>query len=380
MLNQHESSGFCASTPEFGASARYNPNDSYSTIATRSLHRLCSAVGFSRADRAASVATLEQMLHPWGRRAVGTGPAGESDITDEHFPIEFSLALENGVPEVRVLLEAQPVLFNQRGLWRAAWQSCEQLEQQHGVSLARLRAIADLYEPTSAQCRYAMWHGVGFAPGRKPQFKVYVNPLAQGPERGAEVVSETLTRLGFGRALHGVLGEHRHGSEFRFLSLDLEADPTARLKVYRVHHDSTRAEIESWLRVVPGYDHAGLDRFWSTIAGSNTRFTGMPISTYVSLDSRSAMPTSGTIHFPVRSYASDDLEVQERLRAFLTPEEFQTYETALSAFATRPLDAGIGLHSYVSVRLHQGKRHVTFYLSPEVYEVAPARRMIKLAV
>lgn len=380
MLSHHDGSGFCASTGEFGRSARYNPNDSYSTIATRGLHRLCSAVGFGRADRASSVGVLDQMLQPWGTRAVGTSAAGDSDITDEHFPIEFSLALEQGVPEVRVLLEAQPVLFNQKGLWREAWKLCEQLERKHGVALARLRTIADLYEPTSPQCRYAMWHGVGFAPGRKPQFKVYVNPLAQGVEHGAEVVRETLVRLGFGRAMSSVLGEHRHGSEFRFLSLDLEADPTARLKVYRVHHDSTRAEIESWLRNIPGYDQSGLDRFWSTVAGPSSRFTGMPISTYVSLDSRSALPTSGTIHFPVRSYASDDLEVQERLRAFLTPQEYQTYETALAAFATRPLDAGVGLHSYVSVRLHRGKRHVTFYLSPEVYEVAPARRMVKVAV
>lgn len=362
---------------------RPNPNESYIAVALRGLRALCDAARFSPDVRAHMEVTLKDLILPWGRQAIGVGPAGQSDITDEHFPIEFSLALEGDEPEVRVLFEAQAPTFEPRALWQAGWELCEKLERDYGVSLARLRAVADLFEPSpnNPDCRFALWHAVSFSASGAVKFKVYVNPLARGKDQGPAVVRATLSRLGFTAALQDVFADCQGDCEFRFLSLDLSDSSDARVKIYRVHHDATRSEIESWLRVVPGYDQASNDQFWSTIAGPSSRFSGIPVSTYLSLDSRSARPSAGTIHFPVRSYASDDLEVQGRVRSFLTQNEYETYERALAAFATRPLDAGVGLHSYVSVRLHRGRRHVTFYLSPEAYEVAPPLHgAIKLAV
>jgi DMATS type aromatic prenyltransferase len=347
--------------------------ESYAQVMARGLRAMCDAAGFTHERREAAVALIRDLLEPWGQLPIGRGPTGASDITDEHFPIEFSLALEDGVPEVRVLFEAQPEVFRQTDLWLAAWDVCEKLEREHGVSLARLRQVADLYEPTSPTCRYALWHGVSFTAAGAPKFKVYLNPLAQGPRRGPAVICETLTRLGFTSALQDVFVDCEGGCEFRFISLDLGDCESARVKIYRVHHNATRPEIESWLRVIPGCSPDLVDQFWATIAGGGERFTGLPVSTYLSLDSRNSRPSTATIHFPVRSYATDDLEVHERLKAFLTGDDRAIYERVIAAIATRPLEAGLGLHSYVALRLHHGSRHVTVYLSPEAYRTDAPR-------
>lgn len=355
----------------------WKATDTYVGVATRLLRALCDAVGFSPTQRKTALAVCRELLTPWGETMIGSGPRGSSDITDEHFPIEFSLAIEDGVPEVRMLFEAQPATpISQASLWQEGWRLCERLEQSFaGVSIDRLRLVADLFEPTSPQCRYALWHAVSFSAEHAPKFKVYVNPLAQGADRGPAVVCEALTRLGFASALQDVFGNRDGRCEFRFFSLDLSKDPDARVKVYRVHHDATHDEIESWLRVVPGYSTDLVKQFWSTIAGPSSRFCRIPVSTYLSLNSRHERPTSATIHFPVRSYADNDLEVFQRLQEFMAPDEMELYSRALTCFTPRPLAAGIGLQSYVSVRLHDGPRHVTVYLSPEAYQVeAPRRR------
>jgi DMATS type aromatic prenyltransferase len=313
------------------------------------------------------------LMSPWAKRAIGTRPSGVSHITDEHFPIEFSLALEGGVPEVRVLFEAQSDLFRQSDLWRAGWEACEKLEQKYGVSLERLRQVADLFEPNSPSCSYAIWHGISFSPSGPPKFKVYLNPLAQGSDRGPAVIRESLARLGFASAMQDVFANSDDGCEFRFFSLDLSDGPDARVKVYRVHHNATRDEIVSWLRVVPGYSPTLVDQFWASIAGPQERFSSLPVSTYLSLNSRNPRPSSATIHFPVRDYADTDLEVYERVQSFLTHDELMLYESAMASFAKRSLADGIGMQSYVSVRLHSGPRHITVYLSPEAYRIGSPR-------
>lgn len=351
----------------------WSPFQSFGEVATRCLVSLCDAVGFSAGQREASIALILDLLSPWANRAIGVRPSGASHITDEHFPIEFSLALEDGVPEVRVLFEAQANVFRQSDLWRAGWATCEKLEQKYGVSLERLRQVADLFEPSSPTCKYAMWHGVSFSPSGPPKFKVYLNPLAQGPDRGPTVLRESLARLGFASAMQDVFADCSHRCEFRFFSLDLSDEPHARVKVYRVHHGATREEIESGLRVAAGYSHALVDQFWDAIAGPEQRYSRFPVSTYLSLDSRNPRPNAATIHFPVRDYATTDLEVYRRIRSFLTRDELVHYERAIAGFTNRPLAAGLGMQSYVSVRLHSGPRHITVYLSPEAYRIEPPR-------
>jgi DMATS type aromatic prenyltransferase len=362
------------------AGSSWTSIQSFGAVAAQCLASLCDAVGFSGHKREAAVALMLDLMSPWAKRAIGTRPSGLSNITDEHFPIEFSLALEDGVPEVRVLFEAQADVFRQSDLWQAGWAACEKLEQKYGVSLERLRQVADLFEPSSPSCNYAIWHGISFSPSGPPKFKVYLNPLAQGPDRGPAVIRESLARLGFASAMQDVFANSDDGCEFRFFSLDLSDGPDARVKVYRVHHNATRDEIESWLRVVPGYSRTLVDQFWASIAGPRERFSRLPVSTYLSLNSRNPRPSAATIHFPVRNYADTDLEIYERVQSFLTHDELMLYEGAMASFAKRPLAAGVGMQSYVSVRLHSGPRHITVYLSPEAYRIEPPRDQAQAAM
>ena len=58
--------------------------------------------------------------------------------------------------------------------------------------------------------------------------------------------------MGFTAAIQDVFADCAEG-ELRFFSLDLSSSAEARAKVYRVHYNSTRSEIESWLRCVPSF-------------------------------------------------------------------------------------------------------------------------------
>lgn len=220
--------------------------------------------------------------------------------------------------------------------------------------------------------RYALWHCVGFSRSGPPKFKVYLNPLAQGPDKAPAVVREALIRLGFSNALQHVFSDVAAG-ELRFFSLDLSSLEDARVKVYRVLYNSTPDEVSAWLRCVPSYDDEQVSRFWQTISGGMTHFTRLPISTYLSLDSRSPQPSSATIHFPVRSYARDDLEVHNRIADFMGARDMRLYDNVLDHFASRPLSSGLGLQAYVAMRIHAGAPHTTVYLSPEAYHIDPPR-------
>jgi DMATS type aromatic prenyltransferase len=359
-----------------GTTPFWSPNDTYHDVMSRCLSSLCDGVGFAAAQRDAAVALIHTLLASWTGRAIGREPEGESDITDEHFPLEFSVAFEDGVPEVRVLFEAQADEFVQSKLWKAGWDVGETLAQGNNVSLDRLHAVADLFEPTDPDCRYAMWHCVCFSPAGPPKFKVYLNPLAQGAEQAPAIIREALTRLGFSTAIQDVFGNSAAG-ELRFFSLDLSSLNDARVKIYRVHHNATRDEISDWLRCVPSYDERFVQRFWDQVSGPSERFSQLPVSTYVSLNSQSDRPNTATIHFPVRSYADDDLEVYGRMRNFLEGSDLELYERALASFVNRPLSAGVGLQSYVAVRLHPGAQRTTLYLSPEAYDIPASRRGVR---
>src|SRR5262249_51718370 len=77
-----------------------------------------------------------------------------------------------------------------------------------------------------------------------------------------------------------------------------------------------------------------------------------------------------TLHFPIRCYAGDDQQVVDRLGSLLGEGAGSTLAAAISTYAGRPLAAGRGLVTYLSVRrsAEEGLR-VVAYLSPEAYRV-----------
>jgi DMATS type aromatic prenyltransferase len=332
--------------------------------------RVCSAVGFGAEALAESVDVLEELLAPWGYEPIGERPVAPSDIGDDHSPVELSLVLTGVAPEVRVLFEARNGDSSPAGRWGAGEAVNEVIARRFGKSFARLHRIQDLFVPTAATSRYSMWHALCLHPDRPPEFKLYLNPQAHGPGDAPSVVREALVRLGYSRAAIGVTKCARQDDEIKFFSLDIDDSAAARVKVYKLHFEATRGDIERELASARDHVPGALESFWRAVAGSDGPFRGLPISTYLALTTEQDQPTTGAVHFPVRDYWESDRVIHDRVAELLDDVDRDFYQRGMRAFAGRRLEDGIGMQSYVSLRHHRGHRRVTVYLALEAYEVA----------
>jgi DMATS type aromatic prenyltransferase len=345
-------------------------NASFLELTAERLARLCVAVGFQATAIAEAVSVLEDLFGTWGNDSIGARPAIVSDVADDYSPIELSLALTGAAPEVRVLFEARGDEPTLGGRWAAGEDVNRRIARRFGRSFERLRLVQDLFVPTTTRARYAMWHGVSFHPSRAPEFKLYLNPQAQGRDQAPRVVREAVARLGFPRAVEHVATCRRTADEIKFFSLDIDDSRHARVKVYKVHHDASRADIERELGAARDHVPGAIATFWGAVAPGDGPFRGLPISTYLALTSDDERPTTGAVHLPVRDYWADDRVVRDRVAPLLEGLDRDLYLRGLQAFAARPLEGGVGMQSYVSLRQHRGHRRVTVYLAIEAYDVA----------
>jgi hypothetical protein len=109
--------------------------------------------------------------------------------------------------------------------------------------------------------------------------------------------------------------------------------------------------------------------FCRAIGGSDGPYDQRPVQTCLTFADKSPTPVAGTVYFPVRAYAESDLAARDRILAYLDDEHASLYARILAGFAERPLEDGVGMQTYVSLRQYAGPRRVTVYLSPEVYAV-----------
>lgn len=341
------------------------------------LSRLCANLGFDVRDEQRMVEILARMGTTWGGATAARTPRWPSDICDDGSPFELSVAIDGGVPELRILAEVQAPSPNVFSNWRAAVAFTEELESTAGISLARFRAVEELFAPTLATRRFSLWHAVCFRPGEPPDFKLYLNPAASGPGLARGIVEQALSRLGFPEAA-AQLPKSTTSDRIIYFSLDLaarggvsghSAPGKARVKVYTAHHDTTPAHVEAALRVAAGAVPGQVSAFCEAMGGSPGPFHRRPVQTCLSFTTGSAAPTSGTVYFPVRAYADTDLEVRNRVLAYLPPEPAAIYRRALEAHAERRLDEGVGMQTYLSLRQGPGPQRITVYLSPELYSI-----------
>lgn len=359
------------------SNARAPSEYTFLDVALARFDALCAAVSIPVSARARSSRVIQEMLTPWGELPIGSTPPTSSNITDDHGPIEFSLALNGEEPEVRLLFEVLGQSDSMIDHWEQACLLNERLGRRGDVALERLACVQELFAPRAKDARFAMWHSVCVAANGKLRFKVYLNPQVQGRGRASFVVAEAVRRLGFSRACaQRVACLRRPDDELRFFSLDLDPSPDARVKIYKVHHGAARCDIESELGAAQHASPEAISEFWQAFAPGSGVCRGLPVSTYLSLTSDSEQPTTATMHFPVRGYAETDQQIYERVCGLLRGSACGAYQRAMAAFATRPLDAGLGMQSYVSVRQHAGPQRLTVYLSPELYRVEPARKAV----
>jgi hypothetical protein len=330
------------------------------------LAALCDALGM-RAELADAVQIFDLFGESWAHRTRSC-PHPLSDITDDGSPFEFSVALEDGRPELRLLAEAQSDSGRPRPNWAEAWRLTERLGRIYGVSLDRARQIADLFEPSADDCVFGLWHAACLRPGHAPTLKLYLNPRARGEALVDATMDEAFARLGQSDSC-AWLREYAmlRGAKDRFayLSIDLGDHAEVRTKVYVAHHDATVNDVERVMAAVPGHVPGDATTFCNAMARGP--FHQRPLLTCMAFVNGKREPSTGTLHVPVRCYAENDQVVLDRVRNYLSVTEATLHAQAVHGMASRPLTAHAGLQTYTSFRRVEGRKRLTVYLSPEVY-------------
>jgi hypothetical protein len=338
----------------------------FRAVAHTKLAALCNALGMS-----AQLSDAKQIFDLFGESWANRTPTcwhPASDITDDSSPFEFSVALEDGQPELRLLAEVQSPLATPMSNWAAAWQLTEQLGRIYGVSLARARAIADLFEPSAEHCVFGLWHAACIRLGCAPTLKLYLNPRARGEALVDASMEEAFARLGQPDS-YAWLREHAllRGAKDRFayLSIDLGDHADVRTKVYIAHHDAVASDVERVMAAVPSHVPGDAAMFCDAMAQGP--FYRRPLLTCMAFVAGKPEPSTVTLHVPIRCYAANDQVVVERLRQILSETEADLHARAVRSMASRPLGAHAGLQTYTSFRRVEGRKRLTVYLSPEIY-------------
>jgi hypothetical protein len=341
------------------------------------LRALCLGAGLAD-DLDVVTRTFAGLLAPWAETRVGRA-AWPSDVSDDHTPVEFSVAITDGAAEVRALFEPhaeEPTLSARRAAGRALH---ERLQRDHGADLTRFRALEDLFLPEDLHGPFAVWSSVVFARGEAPTFKAYFNPQARGREHAPRLVEEALCRLGLPRAMSLLRSTSlRRGpalDELKYFALDLASTPAARVKVYVRHHEATPRELEDVSRAARGWVPGEALEFAREMCGGDRPLVARAAATCSAFTSESDdhRPAATTLYVPVCAYAHDDADARDRLRAYMARRGIDPtpYERVLRAFANRPLEDGVGMQSWVSLRTVRGRARLAVYLATEANRVYP---------
>jgi DMATS type aromatic prenyltransferase len=342
------------------------------------LAALCRAVGFSSADTDKVQKYFNFMTASWNQRLIGDASPWKSDISDDHTPFELSLALEADRPEIRFLIEAQNNPTTLQTSWDDGLALNERLNQEFGVPLGRFNQVKDLFSPNNPEMRFSLWHAFCLKPDRHAEIKVYLNPLAQGPERANAVVEEALARLGFAHAwkfLSQIVMRRGPQDQILYFSLDLSGQEVSRVKIYVAHRDAKPEDIEFAMSQAREYEPGEARGFCASIQGEQDRMSA-PRSTltcWAFTSDDDEKPYSATLHCPIRCYADNDRDALRRIRTVLDPKSHAVLDRAVWALANRKLEAGVGLIQWASMRREGGKMRATFYLATEAYGVVAPR-------
>jgi DMATS type aromatic prenyltransferase len=340
---------------------------------------LCAVTGI---DPVPSTALLADLLGSAGAAPLSGGPASACDIADDHTPVEFSIAFNQGDrPALRILAEAQPARPGGAAGFGAAMEFLLRQTGRPGFVLSRLPVVRSIFATDAPPGGFAMWHSLVFRAGREPEFKIYLNPEIHGVDRSAEVVAEAVDRLGLSAAwqavrTHGLrAGELGRADRLAFFALDLHDGPRARIKVYVAHQDAETADIVRAAQVADGVDAAQAADFCAVAGGRPGRFAGRPLLSSFTLTPGHDRPVGYSVYVPIRSYVDDDAEARQRTITLLDRHGFTgaDLDPAIAAVARRPLDQGVGLLAHTSLRLGRPQPGLTVYLSAEAYRVSPPR-------
>jgi DMATS type aromatic prenyltransferase len=326
-------------------------------------------------------ALFRTLAAPLARSPLPAAATWPSNISDDHTPYEFSVALDERGAEVRCLFEAMGETPSLPSRTNAARALNQWIDRRFAIDLSRLRAVEDLFLPSEAEGAFAMWHAVAFPRGRAPEFRVYLNPRARGGWRAPAVIEEAMGRLGFGRAFR-LLATHalRRGpdeDQLRYVSLDLGRSSDARIKIYVFHEAADPDEIDEAGRPARNHVPGEVADFCRAMAGPGP-YVSRPVATCWAFTGEDReRPMTSTVHVPIRAYAPNDLVAYERIGAYIERRDLPPtlLERAVEAVSQRPLARGSGLITYAALRAESGRPRLTVYLATEAYRTDPPREV-----
>ncbi|HKO53195.1 MAG TPA: tryptophan dimethylallyltransferase family protein [Polyangiaceae bacterium] len=362
--------------PEDASSGTIRLTPRLADLATSRFKALCLGAGYG-SDTEAIGATLRRLLAVCGEVShEGESSEWLSEISDDNTPIEFSVAIADGQAEVRALFEPEgeePTIAAYR---EAGLAFNRHLERTFGADLTRFRDVQDLFLPEGMAGPFAVWSSAVFRRGHPPAFKAYFNPNAQGIENAPDLVHEALHRLGLGRAwpslAQHILARGAKLDELKYFALDLSNEAQARVKVYVRHHAASPEELE--FASVPAHSHVPgqtLD-FVRAMSGGHARLNARAAFTCSSFSGGADdRPVATTVYVPVCAYARDDARVRQRVRKYLIEQggDPTLYDSVLASYANRPLEAGVGMQSWVALRRQDEQVRLTVYLATEATRV-----------
>lgn len=357
-------------------------NGSYVDEGIRQLAHLSQSVGQTSATTEKLLKAFKFSCGEWAQNPVPLKldkSGWVSDVSNDHSPLEYSLALDQrtGDAEVRFLVEAQPEHNSLAALQESVTRLSEDIATEYSgiASLDRLNTIRDVFMPQDAEGSLVAWHSFAMSKTLE-KWKIYLNPHASGKANAAHLTREAMTRLGL-ESSWKLLESVMTGEDFViYFALGMSHDPEeAEVKVYVAHPGASATDIAQKHTILdPSASKYQIEQFYSCMSGGSLGpFCGKPPISCIAFRSSKPLRPTRTVLFPMDSYAASDAEAQERVEAYMhavsAPELYrERYRAGIDAVRRRPLTAGRGIHSWVSLKQKpEGKRSNTFYLSPELF-------------
>ncbi|SHL60649.1 tryptophan dimethylallyltransferase family protein [Actinacidiphila paucisporea] len=346
---------------------------------TGQLTRLCAVAELDRTDAETYAGVLTDSLGPVARRSLALPPPSRSFLSDDHTPVEFSLAfLPGAAPTLRVLVEPGCGSDDMAENGRTGLRAIREMADRWKFDTSHLDRLEDLYFPASPEGPLALWCALELRPGGIPRVKVYLNPAVAGQDRSAETVQETLARLGHRKAFDAL----PKADGMLFVGLDLGDWKAPRVKVYLSHRGLSAEEAGAMPAMTPAGGREQMARFVRTAGGYTAEDDAeLPVrrrtlTCHSFTETATGLPSGYTVHVPVREHARHDGEARDRAAAVLREHGMDSaaLDRALAAVTPRRLSDGPGLIAYVSLVHQRGHPpRVTVYVSSEAYEVQRPR-------
>src|SRR2546421_6055114 len=140
------------------------------------LRRLCRAVGLE-GFQDVYAGLMRELLGPAATGALGVAPAWESQISDDHTPVEYSISFDMGrMPRLRFLVEPNDRQPDLGANMQAGLQGLKLLAGRYQFSLDRLSMLQDLFFPRRPHGPFGLWLAAELGRTRSPPFQAYLNP------------------------------------------------------------------------------------------------------------------------------------------------------------------------------------------------------------